>query len=182
MLVDSYRFAASGPSGPPFTDDFNRTDSASTMGNLDTGQTWVPNSGTWGIASNKAYEAGAAPSQTTTVFESGVSDCSVEVTFSTFDDSGLCFRSSDDSNNIITNATNVFKRVAGGFTSLAVMSTFGTGDVMKITGSGSGITVDLNGSGVAGFSESFNNTATKHGLRQNATTNGRFDDFSVTVP
>lgn len=39
-------------------DSFDRANSATTMGNANTGQTWTPNNGTWGINSNQAYNSG----------------------------------------------------------------------------------------------------------------------------
>ena len=179
MLVNSYRFASAGASS--VTDSFNRADNASTMGNTDTGQTWVPNSGTWGISSNRAYESASAPGgQRTTVVDSGMSDCNVQVTFTTYDDTGLCFRSTDDNNHFLNNTSELFRKQSGGYTSLGYFSsTFGSGDVMKVELNGTSIKVYRNGSLVLSATSSFNQTATKHGLRKNGASTSRFDDFSV---
>jgi len=166
---------------PPttITDSFNRADSSSSMGNTDTGQTWVPNSGTWGIASNKAYCVNSE-SQRTTVVESSRADCVVQVTLSTFNDSGLCWRSSDDSNHFISTATNAFRREAGSFTSVGSnASAMTNGDVIAVTLSGNSHSITKNGSAWISYSSSFNNTATKHGLRVHSNNTARFDDFSV---
>jgi len=111
--------AAAGPT-TIVSDAFNRADSTTTMGNADTGQTWVPNSGTWGITSNQADHI-VNTSQNTTIVDSGVSDCTVQVTFPSLQDGGICVRSTDDNNNFITSGTadhTLYRRQAGSFTSL----------------------------------------------------------------
>lgn len=167
------------------TDSFNRADSTTTMGSTDTGQTWLPNSGTWGITGNLAYLPSAAGGQNTTVVESSVSDCTVQLTLTTFDDCGACVRSTDDANNFICNNANLFKRVTGSFTSLGAFSSgFTDGNVQAVVLSGTSIIVKQNGTSVLSVTESFNQTATQHGLRANTagTSAARFNDFSVTVP
>jgi len=177
LVVDSYRFAAAAG----VTDSFNRADSTTTMGNADTGQTWVPNSGTWGISSNKARLV-TGTSQATTVLDSGLSDCTIEVTLSTFEYSGLCFRSTDDNNHFLTNAGSLSRREGGTFTKINDFSQgFASGDTIKVVLSSSSITVYRNGSSVLSATSSFNQSETFHGLRTNAGTNARFDDFSITA-
>lgn len=164
------------------TDSFNRADSTSTMGSTDTGQTWTYQSGTWGITSNTAYPV-TASGQLTAVVESSVSDCTVQVTHSTAGSSpGLCWRATDDNNYWLVAGLTAYKRVAGGFTSMGSTGGIADGDVLSVVLSGASHVIKKNGSTVLTISsDSFNQTATKHGLRAQVN-NSRFDNFSVTVP
>jgi hypothetical protein len=60
----SSRVAAAGPL---VFDSFNRADSASTLGNADTGQAWSAVVGTWGITSNRAYPVTASGTGTAAI-------------------------------------------------------------------------------------------------------------------
>lgn len=167
--------------GVLITDSFDRADSVTTMGNTDTGETWVPNAGTWGISLNRAYPIPGG-AQLTTVVESGVADCTIEVTLSTLVDSGVCFRSTDTNNHFVTNATTLFRKQSGGFTSLGTFSTgFSSGNVIAVVLSGTGIEVFRNGASVLSTTSTFNQTATKHGLRAGSGGSVRFNDFSITT-
>lgn len=179
VLTTSPRFAAA--TGGGITDSFTRADSATTMGTTETGsKTWTPNSGTWGITTNRAYIA-AGGAQLTTIVDAALANCTVEVTIENFVDSGLCFRSTDDSNNLVTNGGNLFKRVAGSFTSLGSF-TYGTGSVIKAVLNGSAIELFQDGVSELSVTEAFNSTATQHGLRVAAlNTANRFDTFSVVA-
>lgn len=157
------------------TDSFNRANSTTTMGNTDTGQTWVPNSGTWGISSNQAYLV-SATSQATTVFESTVADISLQLTAAVAGNAGPCWRSTDDNNNYLWFANSglnsyVYKRLARSFTALVgPIAALANGDVMKLVASGSGHTLTINGGAFASFTDSFNSTATSMGCVPTATT------------
>lgn len=177
FIIDPYRFASVPATS--VTDTFNRADNASSMGNADTGQMWVPNSGTWGISANRAYETGVAGVQATTVVDSGMSDCYVEVTLTTFDDTGLCFRSTDDNNYFLTNGSTLFRKQGGVYGGIGGIGGILSGDVLKVELNGSSIKVYVNGSLALSVTDTFNQTATKHGLRKNGTDVARFDDFSV---
>lgn len=162
------------------TDSFNRADSAVTLGNTDTGQPWTYQSGTWGISSNTAYVTSTG--QHTAVVNAGVSDCTVQATMSSIGTSpGLCWRATDDNNYFLFAGPTCYKRVAGGFTSLGSTGGFSNGDVLSVVVSGTSHIIKKNGTTVLSFTESFNQTATKHGLRAQAN-DSRFDNFSVTVP
>lgn len=181
LAARKLRMTAPAAGGVTITDSFNRASSTTTMGNTDTGETWVPNSGTWGIAIDDQAYASVA-SQSTTVVESGVSDCTVEVTLDVVSDSGLCLRSTDNNNHFVTNATTLFRKQSGSFTAIGTFSTgFGSGNVIKAVLSGTSIEIFRNGSSVLSVTSSFNQTATKHGLRSNGANLPRFDDFSITT-
>ncbi len=160
-------------------DSFNRADNPSSMGDTDTGQTWVPNLGTWGIVGNEAYCIGVG--QYTTVIETGVSDCTVSVVTNALGSPGPCWRSTNDSNYWIGAGGTIYKRVAGAFTVMGTIP-FVAGDTISVTVSGPTHVVKVNGVPQLTIpSDSFNETATKHGLRSQAGTS-RFDTFSVDVP
>lgn len=173
-------------------DNFNRADSASSLGTpSDGGSAWVPNSGAWGISGNAGYNPGST-AQGTAILEASISDADVQVTLSTIgatSDSGICCRSSDDSNNIVTAANVVstfykaFKRVAGSFTQLGstYTATPVSGDVVRCNANGSNLTIYVNAVSRITATDSFNSTATKHGLRANADILTRFDTFSITA-
>ena len=185
VLVSAPRFVAPFT---PITDSFDRADSTTTMGNTDTGQTWVPNAGTWGITSNTAYlQAGSG--QNTTVVDSGVSDCTVGFTISTYAANlGFCLRSQNDSNHLLVTfgggiALEVYTKIANSFTVIASNSTTVTsGDAVSVVLSGTSIVVKKNGTTVLSTTSSSFQTETKHGLRNFGATAARFNDFSVTVP
>jgi hypothetical protein len=163
-------------------DSFDRSNSTTTMGDADTGQTWVPNNGTWGIVSNLAYEV-SGTAQATTVVDSGASNCEIEVVLTTIgigSEANLCFRSTDNNNHFVGNSTTLFRKQSGSFTSLGTFSTaFGNGNVMKVVLNGTSIEVFRNGSSVLSVTSSFNQTATKHGLRTNGSNSARWNDFYV---
>jgi len=116
------------------------------------------------------------------VVESGVSDCTVQVTILSSTDLGLCYRSTDDNNNFVFSSGNVYKRVAGSFTSLASFTAILNNDIVSIVLSGSSHTVKVNGTTVATFTETFNQSATKHGLRSHNLATITFENFSIAVP
>lgn len=170
-------------------DDFNRADSTSSLGTpSDGGSSWVAAAGTWGINSNRGYLATSSGGQETAYLESSVADVDVQVTLAVSgSDYGVCARLTDASNNLIgirsgASDYRIYKRVAGSFTQLGstVAVTSANGDVMKFTANGSSLTLYQNGVSKVTATDSFNNTATKHGLRSNADTTTRFDDFSIT--
>lgn len=161
------------------TDSFDRADSTTTMGTTDTGQTWVPNTGTWGISSNRAYVVSG--SQATTVVESNLADCTIQVTAAVVGNGGLCWRSTNNSNHWLMAPTVVFKKVAGGFTQVgASFSGLTNGTVIKIILSGNDGYLYFDGVLKLSWSDSFNATATKHGLRElSGGGSARFDSFSI---
>lgn len=168
------------------SDNFTRTDSILTINPpSDGGASWILQTAgaVCGIASNQGYFV-VATSQATAVLESSVADCDVEVTFNVVgSDGGMCWRASGDNDYWLINPTQCYKRsTAGGFVLIATLSTgFSNGDTAKIVLSGDSHTILRNGSSVASFSDSFNNTATKHGIRSNLDTAARWAAFSVST-
>lgn len=166
-------------SGPLVSDSFDRADNASSMGNADTGQTWVPNDGTWEIKSNKAY-LGAG--QRSTVVDCGVADVLVSVVVDNFY-GGVCLRSTDANNHYLTQGDHLWKKSGGGYTSICSFTAYGAGDTVAVSAVGSNFEVFVNGVSVATGTDSTFLTQTKHGLYLNAgaTILARtLEDFSIT--
>lgn len=78
---------------------------------------------------------------------------------------GIIFRYSNATNYLLANRTTLSKKVAGSVTSLGTYSTaFSDGDRMTVKMQGSTITVYRNGTSVLTVTDSFNSTATTHGM------------------
>lgn len=167
------------------TDSFNRANSTTTMGVADTGQTWVPNSGTWGIDLNRARLV-SATAQASTVVDSGLADGTVEslLVVHAANGCGLCFRSTNDANYLtLDNATGaVYRRQAGAFTLIGNANIgYTSGDVMAVVLSGSSIVLKKNGTSILSVTDAFNATATRHGYRADNKPEVRWDNFSVAA-
>lgn len=175
-----------GGAAASVSDSFNRADNASSLGTADTGQVWSALLGTWGISGNKAYKPSGA-GQSFAVVESGLADCTIAVTVSgtLTAGGGICFRATDANNlwfvEMDVGQTLLYKVQAGGYSApVTGMATFAVGDVMSVVLSGSSISVRKNGAQIGSHTSTFNQSATKQGLRAygNAV---QFDDFSVTA-
>lgn len=173
---------------PSRSDTFDRSNNASSLGTpSDGGSAWVT-SDTWGIVGNAAYNAGAN-SQSTAVLESSLSDVTIQVTMATVSGVGagaISARWTDASNYLLvhiapsSNVVALFKNVAGSFTLLGSISVVvSDGDVFSLICNGSTLTVKQNGITRITATDSFNLTATKHGLRSDSNSAGRFNDFSI---
>jgi hypothetical protein len=168
------------------SDTFNRADSTSSLGTpSDGGSAWSVLNGTWGISSNRGYCHGAE-AQAVAVLESSAANVEVQVTIKAdAADDGLILRASDNNNYILgvigSSGTRIFTREAGSFTLKQTDATApAINDVFKLTGSGNTVTLYKNGASVLTDTITFNNTATKHGIRASLTDTQRFEDFSIT--
>jgi hypothetical protein len=177
------------------SDNFNRADSSSSLGTpSDGGSDWVVRPGSpttiFGIASNQArrFSTQSVTGGELAWLESGVQNVQVEATFSTVaGEMGLIARLTDENNfirlRITVSLVQISKFEAGVGTLLGgVSATVSNGDVVMLQCDGDELTPFINEAPVFGaVSSSFNNTATKHGLRADgATVTGRWDDFSIT--
>lgn len=163
------------PSAPPagFTDNFNRADSA-TLGTSSGGQTWSVVTAGFAIAGNLAKRSAA---NGIVVIDSGVADCLVQADYNPLgSEVGLVFRLTDASNYIKATesggAIYLFKVVAGAQTTLGSVTQPGSDTgvhTLKVTGLGSAVKVFWDGTQVLSVTETFNQTATKHGLGGGAT-------------
>lgn len=169
------------------TDDFNRADSAVSLGGV-----WTARAGTWGISSNKAYLATAGGGDDLATVDSAA-DGDVQVTLTVLSALKACllFRWSDASNYWYAGPDGsgtlfeVWKVVAATPSLLFSYEPAiwpGDGTVLKINLAADAIALFLNGSSVASGTDAFNQTATKHGLRTVGASADRWDDFSAPDP
>lgn len=172
-------------------DNFNRSDTTNNIGTpSDGGSAWSQLSGAWGISSNQGYESGAGV-QRVCALDASSAVVTVQVTMaSKGSDAGINWRAADSTNYIlgaytpVSSAMRIYKDVAGSFTQLGVATglTLADGDVIKGTVDASNAhTFYLNGVAKVGpVTDSAGSTNTKHGIRANADSAARFDDFSIT--
>lgn len=182
-------FSALVPVATLASDAFNRADSAVTMGTADTGQTWTPLSGTWGIVSNTAYGVTAVDGDVTIV-DTGVTDGTAYATLTgTSGSTYPCIvgRGTDNNNyyQVVMMAqgqANIYKKVAGTVTQLTTVNdTFANGNTLGIRCSGTTISYLRNGSVITSVTDSSLTTGTKWGLRTGGGASVvRFDDFMMT--
>lgn len=177
------------------SDSFDRANSAVSLGDADTGQTWTARVGTWGISDNQAYEPGATAGAIATL-DAEVHDCTVAVTVAVYPpgsgpEPGLYVVYVDADNwvrFVHGNDNNMYlqKRIGGS------LSTVGSG--AQVQGNDTDLSIVIDGasySGLVGGVEKAAGTindaavaaATNHGIGY-ATAAGatsRLDDFSVTA-
>lgn len=139
-------------------DSFNRADSVTTMGNANSGQSWVPLSGTWGISGNRAYNVSDVSGEIILI-ESGKSDyvLSIITNGQTVSASvqrlfNVVFRANDSLNFLMTRVTNgavaLFKNIAGTLTQIASNVFTDTDNVdinFRIQCVGNQVTIYVNG-------------------------------------
>jgi hypothetical protein len=172
------------------SDTFDRSNDAANLGNLDggllEGQPWEILWGTWGIVDNQAYLAAAGGGdKELAVIDVGLSDCTVQVVLSEWaNGQRVAFRYSDVDNGFFVNVDGahyyIYRRQAGGHTLLWEGDPAPQdGDVVKVVLDGNSIQLYVNESLVASITDSFNQTATKHGLGANAVGSKRWNNFSI---
>jgi hypothetical protein len=170
------------------SDSFNRVDSGVSLGTPDdAGSAWVALSGTWGISTNRGAALGTADGLHHVAYlESNLSDAVVSVTFPVITSTaGFAFRISDNNNYLFfqvdSASRNLVKRAAGAFTQIGgpVAGTTANGDVFMARLQGSLITIYQNGLPILSVTETFNQTATKHGLKTFTGDSSLYDDFTV---
>lgn len=167
-------------------DSFNRADSATTLGNTETGQTWVAQSAAWGTSGNAAYLT--AGSSRTVISTAISNNYAVQITLKTVTSldnlQRVIFRYVDTSNELYFGKATaaqyqLVKRVAGSATTLATIPQApANGDVLRVEVRGSNIIAKINGVTVATVNDAANQSGTGFGLFS-ADNVGRFDDFVV---
>jgi hypothetical protein len=172
------------------TDDFNRADE-DPLTNATTSEPWVTQLGSIGVQTNKAHTYALSGGNAISTIEAGVADvevvCVMTAVANNSTTGGLVFRYVDNSNywryidkGNADGSVVVTKRVAGVNTD--VFDSGPTAAVvpfeLKIIADGNDIEVWLDGSLVDSFTDSFNATATKHGLFSSGGT-PTMDDFSI---
>lgn len=171
------------PSGPLVSDSFNRADTTTSLGTADTGQAWTNLGNGMGITGNKAY----APSANNLAYHGAliVAQANVAVSFvhsPALSFSGVLGRWSDENNHwrLDMNDDNnwrLLRRNAGTFTVPASGTTAVRGR-LKLTMSGSSITVHIESTLLASITDSFNSTATTHGICSESPLE-RYEDFLI---
>lgn len=189
--------AARAAGGISISDSFDRTDSASTLGNADTGEAWTAHQGTWGISGNTAYDPTNADHDHATV-DTGETAMVVSVVVSNLSGAhagGILARYVDSNNFYLADGSGrlggevrLFKRVSGSYTSLGTSAAFSAGDSLALSCNGSTISVLRNGSQVISVTDSAV-SGTRAGLRggyDNSAGGGlsavRWNDFLVESP
>jgi hypothetical protein len=166
-------------------DTFNRADSSSTLGSTTTGSyAWSAVVGTWGISSNAAYDVTATSANHIATIDDTHANGTVAAQLfgSSPVNSGILFRLTDASNFWVWLANGtLYKCVAGSFTSVGSLPlrTPASGDTYSAILNGSSITLKVNGAVYGSATDSFNQSATQHGLLNKGTGN-TFDNFSHT--
>lgn len=171
------------------TDTFTRGDGAS-LGTAESGQTWQTIAGTaFGITSNQASNSDTTNAVCVGGIDAAIANgrvsCSV---LRTTQVAGVAFRISDASNYWVVSMsgsnTTLVKTVAGSPTTVATSAiTYGAATVVEVSMSGSAISVSFNGVVRLNANDSFNATATIHGIyRQQTVDNSRHDNFTVKQP
>lgn len=195
MLRDSIHRSLAAPvalsaGGLLVWDSFNRADSALTLGNAESGQTWAYNSANvFGISTNRAYNTSAANSIAT--LDCGSQDYDVEVTLASiqapvggttywlvwgYTDASNFFRFGQSGT-----AWNFHKVSAGSITALWNMNiTSAAGDVIRVSKRGTRSTMYLNDRPIDTYNDTFGATATKVGIQAAGLTT-TFDNFIVRV-
>lgn len=175
-------------------DNFDRADSGSLGTTPVGGKVWTltdPNMA-YGIKNQQAYRATGGTVEAYALVDVGHADVDVSVTLASVSGNGCgqAWRATDASNLWVMDCNSgdpitVYKKTAGAFTAVAGTGAFAQpGDVVRVVVVGSAGTVYVNGVQKAMFSDAFNATATKHGLRitEQAPSVSRLDNFSVAAP
>jgi hypothetical protein len=179
-LVSGAAFSLSN-SSVIVSDSFDRADNASSLGNSDTGQTWIIGSGTWAISSNQAKGTG---NNITALQDIGSSNAKISVTVGAAIDSGIVFRYKDENNYfrfVRVGAGNVYlqKKVSGTLTTLQnISSAVAVGDILTVIASGDSIQVLKNGTSLYTTTDSSYLLNTKHGITE-LSSNALFNDFKI---
>lgn len=163
------------------TDNFNRADNASSVGNLDLPAylPWTAQAGTWGISSGKAYCASAVSSGAVTtnrlIADCGSATVNYQLTVSRGSSGGIVqgyYRYTDANNHCFFELTGtdlrLYKRVSSTVTQIgstySVSTNVGQAYAIRIVASGNGHTVYFNGISRITASDAANNTATIVGI------------------
>jgi len=164
------------------SDSFDRADNASSLGNTDTGQTWVTFTGVPRIISNQA-------SATTGIYrgyiETGITDCvlSAKIVDVDADGAALMFRIVDVDNRYYVAAypaSLIFgKFVAGAQTAVTTIAlAFAENEIVKVVVNGTSIKAYVNGTLQIDVTDSSLTTGTKCGIGL-GTSDDYLDDFKI---
>lgn len=204
VVLSAYETTNASPSAAALSsnavnivDNFTRADSTSALGSTSTGsKTWTQKTGTWGIATNKAYCSNGNASQLNFAYvDAAVADGTLSAVLTTTSGpayAGMIFRENGSDSCYFVEvqvgasyAPTIYKRVAGSQSTLTSGSaiTFASGDTLSVVLAGSSITVKRNGTTIVSTTDSTFNANTKHGMYivapASTTSTIRIDDFSI---
>lgn len=183
-----------GSAPATITDGFNRSDSATTLGTTETGQTWSVSGTLWGIRSNKAYKVGTAKTSSSAWVDYTARDMAVTATYiNALQYSTLVARFSPPyatgSGYRFTSegaVSSLARRINGANTVLYTAPSFAAGSIVKIStieeASGTRVTLTINGAQVYTTLDSTVDRpmGTSAGFTQSTTVNEvEFDNFKV---
>lgn len=184
-----------------FTDNFNRADSASSLGSSSEGWSWTTNIGTWGILSNQASNKAttATVSRARAEVDLGSSNNWAQATYAhgatlVSNQFGVCVRYDPASDGCYQfsmredgTLTRIFKVVAGTQTALTTATTAGlaVGDVIRLEVIGTTINAYQNGSVIATVTDSSITTGVRAGIYGNqaagSANNVQCDNYSAGI-
>jgi Fibronectin type III domain len=170
---------------PSVYDNFDRADSAVSLGTATTGQTWSTLAGAFGISSNRAYCVAASGGMDAAVINAGVANCLVAGSFgvSVTANIGLTWRVSDglwaDATEYFNNGSVVYRRDGPSYTNLGNIGALSPGDVLSVALSGNIHDVRVNGVSKLLLNLAVNNAATRHGLSAEGVSTSMFETFWV---
>jgi len=165
-------------------DNFERADTAVSLGTSTSGSAWTALVGTMGISAGQAYVVSTARSVLTTTISDVEIRCDLAGTMGEF---YVMLRVLDDNNwwRIGTDGTTgrlvMTKRVAGTITVVTTLTgaPWRTGDQLKILAVGSSIAVYRNGVRLTTLVSTDNQTNVKHGIGGTSGTGFRFNNFGI---
>lgn len=165
-------------------DDFNRADSTTSLGVTSTGAvTWEPLSGTWGISANQGYQPGDDAAGVAVVNVGSANHYAEAKIVTVGSISAVVVRcSAADSRYGLTctGGSMALYRFSGGQSTLVGSpGSFAAGDTVRLTASGTTLTVRRNGALVGTYTDSVLTTG-KPGLHADSAAS-RFDDFAAGV-
>lgn len=179
--VQAVRRAVAG-----ITDTFNRANST-TLGSAETGQAWSYYGGVWGVSSNRAYQSTpAADSFAVVDLGKAAQDITVDYVVAV---GGMCVvaRIVDRGNNYLADGSGnggtaplaILRKSGGGYTVLGNGPNTSGASTIRFVASGTSLTMYQNGVQVIAVTDSAHQTATLVGIRSDADTAGRFDNFQA---
>lgn len=197
-LSSSY-VAASFSTVVNIVDNFNRADSSSALGSTSTGsKAWTQHSGTWGIASNKAYLSNGVAAQTClATVDADSPNVTISATVTTTGGAATCgivcrADSAGTSNYVVEISVGgaytpkIYKGTAGSYSAIATgaSTTVASGSVISVELVGNTITVKDDGVTIVSVTDSTYSSQDRHGMYipapSGSSSTARFDDFTIT--
>lgn len=167
------------------TDTFVRANNTATMGRTSSGHLWTALSGAWGITSNAGYLVVAGADHRSLATTTVIADGRISMTVNAPTGARLAFRFTDKDNGYYVEAQAnqyVLERVVAG-----VITTIGTysvtpksGDQVMASLANASISIFVNGAIAINVSQSFNQTATLHGIGATDTSIAQWSAFSIS--